>query len=615
MNLEPLLQRYVRSLTEREQAGDAPERIQDLGTYMDWLLRRQGYTVHRRVFRYDGPVRRRLAGYKEDGVDIIASRGDGDELRTYVFVLKTGDFGRAQIQPTVPGTLVHDLGLVELVDPHALANLGADPTAPLTIVAVHNGDLRGEEAGAQVRQLLERLRKSGSNREAEWWDADKIVIETLKPDRFGRRLDEVTDASLFPPAPQVFARMALDSLVRDDSGAAFDFDSVDRLLDQRLPLDRPPRDGRSNEPWPDGPPRSEREVERALTELSLFVGMLTIDARRHVRGNPLLVLESLQRILSRGMEHARRVVPTTSGVRAALAGLCGQYVEAAFDLAAHIDPLVDSQYALAMPSDSERIDYPFRVLRFAGHFACAGLVALDLGKEDEKRLNDARRFADVIRRLYKGQKDAFLTPVTDDELIELGGCWTLFRLLGEEKWTTECAAGVLDRCVWRREFRFPLPALWIEGTLPIAKDDLAILVEAWVNAPNPAPGFEDGGSELLPLLFWLANRGQQPPLSDGLAIFAPRRGSEELRKAVYFQSWQPPTNPWSEWYAGSLKLRGISHTFDVTKGVPPLLAAFEKAAAPVTPSPAATMGLPAIDWIAAMRFRNPPPMSWFTSGR
>ena len=62
MNLEPLLQRYVRSLLEREQQSNAPNRLQDLGTFMDWLLRRKSYVVRRRVFRYQGTERLKLSG-------------------------------------------------------------------------------------------------------------------------------------------------------------------------------------------------------------------------------------------------------------------------------------------------------------------------------------------------------------------------------------------------------------------------------------------------------------------------------------------------------------------------------------------------------------------------
>ncbi len=75
--MKDVLERYIRSLAERELKDDAPERLQDLGTFLDWLLERRGFTLLLRAYKHTGTARRKSAGRLQLGVDVVASKSDG----------------------------------------------------------------------------------------------------------------------------------------------------------------------------------------------------------------------------------------------------------------------------------------------------------------------------------------------------------------------------------------------------------------------------------------------------------------------------------------------------------------------------------------------------------
>src|SRR5271168_4644596 len=95
--MKDVLDRYVRSLAEQEQAGDAPEHLQDLGTFVCWLLERRGFTIYLTPYKHAGVERRKSSGRIQWGVDILAGKEDEDgENRLYRFVLKEGKIGLSE---------------------------------------------------------------------------------------------------------------------------------------------------------------------------------------------------------------------------------------------------------------------------------------------------------------------------------------------------------------------------------------------------------------------------------------------------------------------------------------------------------------------------------------
>ena len=110
--MHDLLNTYIRALTERE---DRPQTSQDLGTFVTWLLERQGFRVVMRAVRYGEGEVLKSAGDLQSGVDIRALRKEGDEEVLYRFVLKTGNLTQAGLAGS-KGTMGADLWAAARLD-------------------------------------------------------------------------------------------------------------------------------------------------------------------------------------------------------------------------------------------------------------------------------------------------------------------------------------------------------------------------------------------------------------------------------------------------------------------------------------------------------------------
>jgi hypothetical protein len=582
MSIRPLLDRYVRSLTERDHD---PGSLQDLGTFMYWLLLRMGYQIHRRVFRYEGTDRKLLSGVREHGIDIVASRPD--EGRTYCFILKTGAIGTAEFAPGKRGNIFHDLGRAEFVPEAELKALGVEDVGEVVLVAVHNGDLRRDQVGSLVEEFKQRFMRT-----LEWWDADRIVEEALMPTRDGTSIRDTADASLFPPAVQAFVRMAVDSLQRKPYGRGFDYWAVDRLSESRLPLE-PDRTNAMN----------ERQIHSIFSELALFAGMLGVDCKRVSGGTTLPVLDALERVICRVAVTCSRSEELPALWRDDLEVLLDEYIEAASTLLDHLGPVLDVPFGLAGYHDAERIAYPLRSIRFAGYLATAGLVALD-----RERRVEAERFAKALSRMVAQNQAGVLSPVIDDQLIELSAMWTLWARLDMSNRVGETARALVERFAERARAGARLPAIWMTAKLPYDEASLETLVEAWMVGPK-TPGFEDRGSLLFPLAAYLADRYGEGVPDWCLEALGPKSaGADRRASAVFPQSWQPPPVLWKLWYHQDTGDTGTAYVH-ATKGIDALLRDFVSHAAPIQPSPLERFGFPCVDWIAWKTFRTPPPMA------
>jgi hypothetical protein len=626
--MRDLLDVYVRSLTEQEQQRDAPEHRQDLGTFMCWLLERHGYDIHLRAYQREGTAHVSQRGRIQWGVDILASKPDPDGVdRAYRFVLKRGDFGSAEFQPAERGSMIHDLWLAAGRDPAEDARHAPDlgSWGRVTVVAVHNGSLKTEEIGQQVKQMCQQIEQKMPVK-VEWWQAEELVDMALAPpaDPHRRILADEADASLFPPSVRPFARLALDSLRRDPAGMGdtFDFEAVDRLIEESLPLGRSRSGHGPGVRVGEGSPLKARHVRRIGAELSLFAGMVEVECRRLAQSNTLPPLETIARILCRMMEHLRRLSPSdTNGHKRALRRivdlLLGRYIDQATLLRLHLEPLLAHPYGLALPGDGEQIDYSLRTLRLAGHLAIAGLGCLDL--EAEPRRAEASQFADALERLVKANEAAVLSPVTDDQIIELAAIWMLWLRLGRQDAVAGTAHQWLERTWVREQLGLPGPSLWIRARIPMAPQEIHTLVSAHLLGRDNEPGFRDTGTTILPLAVTLCHALGRPPENRLLAPLQPVQRSKapgELPQQVrvlYAQSWRPPPDAADEWYCQEIRYRGKVKVYDGEGGAAALAEAFQHFHEDDVPdSPAATVWKrPVIDWMAWMVWRTPPPMGMF----
>lgn len=625
--MKEALSRYIRSLTEQEQAGDAPERRQDLGTFMDWLLERQGFTIHLRTFKHEGPARVKNSGKIQYGVDILASRPDSDgEPRLYRFVLKEGKFGRAEWGARdEQGSMIHDLRLA------ADRNRRQDGWFTLeelsfkrvTVVAVHNGDLDREDLAAHVAELQETLRQQDIT--LEWWDAGRLVELALEhvPAREVPYLQQGADASLFPPGVRPFVRGALDSMHRTE-GRVFDLDAVDRLLDEVLPPgQKVVETGPSAQPA-EGSFSEPRFLRRLLSELALFAKMVEIESARVAQGLTLPVLETLERILCRAMEHTRRTPRERFGehrkpIEEMLQALIEHYVERAEVLLERLEPLRSVPHGLAIRSSSELVDYPLRTLRLGAHLASAGLaLLLDAAAPQPER---AQRFAKVLHDLWRRNEGGFANPVTDDQIIELGLIWELWLRSGMRNEAIETASSLLERLRLRKVFYLPLPALYQRARVPMKDEHTQTLVETYLSPLSAAPpAFEDRGSTMLPLAIYIAQKGGgirddllQTLAEPRLLSSRGKHAEERMERPIHLQSWMPPKDAAAAWYARGIEHSGLMQVFDVSHGVAGFVKDFLVFNQPLPRSPAEEWGFPIIDRMAWKLWRALPPMALFIS--
>ena len=617
--MKEVLDRYIRSLAERELKGGAPEYRQDLGTFVGWLLDRLGFTVLLQAYKHEGLRRVKSAGRSQWGVDLVATKPDDDGVeRTYLFVLKYGAFRRVDWQPTVRGSLVHDMWLAAGKVPHGRAGgerrevrVGGDR---VTVVAVHNGDVDREDLDQLIDNELQTIEgRYGVG--TDWWAAPQLLKLALDAIRGGPDGDgaDRADAGLFPPAVQPFVRLALDSLVRVPDGFPYDVDAVDRLLDQALPV---PANGTRKEPNGHPPLASSLQVWRVLAELSLFAEMVRVQSRRHADDLTFPTLDTLERILSRSMAAIaalsdKEVEKHRGDLAAALDVALGQYVAVAADLRERLAPLAGQPDSLALRAPGECIDYPLRTLRISGYLATAGLAALDRGAREE-----GERFADAVCELWKANPAGALHPVIDDQLIELAGAWELWLRLQLRDRVASSASALLQRFAWRRTMGFRLPATYQSARVPFPADGhpARLLVRAYYDQPGPPPpGFEDRSSTILPLAVWVSAR--LGVLDESLmAAFAPSVESEARGRGPLFpQAWQPPENAADEWYVRGIGTRGTAKVFRFREGLEKFAAEFDSFAKSLPQPPAERWGLRVIDRIAWKLWRTRPPLRMIIS--
>lgn len=574
-----ILDRYVRSLREREIGNDAPEKVQDLGTFVDWLLHREGFKVIRRPFYdlADEGMRTKKSGVLEHGIDIVAVCPN--EKRVYRFVLKQGDVTQASWGRQGRGSLFDDLKKAAALPPSAdqrhAPNLNFDR---FTIVAVHNGDRRDE-----VRELIQgevdNLKRGYVGVEnVEWWDADELVC---------RALAVGVDEDLLPPETRPFVRLVVDSLAKEPGGRLFDYRALDLAIDAILPTKE----------------CSQEDSERQISELALVVSL--IDAAAQKQDVTVPVLDTVERVICRILQtwsHATKRA-RQKAVRAVLCDLLDVYVSAAGRLLKAIEPFATEDYGLAVTPVGDVVGYPLRSLRFCGYLALAGLIELERDRRPQ-----ADEFAVFLAEVFEHNPGGCLSPVCDDQMIELGLVWQLWLRTGRRLQAARTAAKIVERLYLRSALGIMRPALWLRASVPPEETALRALLEGHLSGASQAQ-VEDGASTLLPLALYVAHRGGATCDPDWLKVFLAESGKTPL----YAEVWVPPPEAPESWYSETLLYVGVCHVVDLTAGVDGVADQVEALASPVQKSAATRLRLPALDWLAFKRWRNLPPLNLFVS--
>jgi hypothetical protein len=610
--MKQALERFIRSLAERELAGDAPETLQDLGTFVDWLAERLGYDIRLRAYKHAGLERRKSTGRLQLGADMLGTRADanGDPCLCR-FVLKVGpvttaDWGRAG----EPGNLVHDVRLAaarSVARDHEDFDFGNQVPSVVVVIAVHNGDFDAEALGGARSQLRDELAKQSV--QLEWWDADELVRLAGPLLAKGPEGEDGSDAGLFPPGVRPFARLTIESLRRD--ARAFDVRALDEYLEARLPLGRQLKRDGAKEVLEPGTPLATLPLMRQAAEIPLFAAMLLTESRIESRGSTLPLLETLERCTCRVAEHAQRHIRSTPDqhlrrVNETLRALLQQYVDVGQRLRKRLLPLCEVDFGLAIARLSEPVDYPLRCYRLLGYLAVSGLVCLDQGNEAE-----ARQFAQVIVALWERNDAACESPVTDDQVIELVAIWSLLLRLGFEAKVGERASSLVYRSWARRVAGMPLPGLWQHARVPMGDRDARILATVHTAGRNSDAEFVDDASTLLSVATYVGYKygGLDTDIVERLRRGVQDKRGRDVVARCSFQLWQPPKDAADEWYAHEIAYRGVSHQFLEPHDRPAFIKEFEEQALPPLASRAHGIGLPTIDIIAWKRWRTLPDAS------
>lgn len=624
--MRDLLDLYVRSLAEREDAGDAPEYRQDLGTLMDWLLEQLGFTVHMHSYKHTGTSRRKSSGDKQLGVDILASKVNTDGSETvYLFVLKPGDIGRAEWAAGVSGKLQQDLWSAATRSPEIDKWFAptANRWAQRTIVVVHNGDLDKTDLGSQIDTDIRAIRAQYSI-ETKWWDAEKLVELALQCDT------SILEGSILPPAARPFIRIAIDSLRRAPHGREFDIHAVDQYLEQLLPGDAPLVKDRNTPPL--------LRLRRQISELSLAANIIIEQSRRVAGGTTLPALDSLERMMCRTMAWlqrlpnedidqliteakkppGRRQKGHEARVLRALQSLIDQYIGMAIALKDKLQAFSRDRHGLAFARPSEPVDYPLRILRFSGYLAAAGLFLYE-----RNELDQARHLSIVIRDMWDNNEGGALSPVTDDQVVEIGMSFELWLSLGMKTEVQKFAGMMFERFLHRQQFGAPFPAIWMRSSIPMRESDRRTLVEAYLSGLDYRPaGFTDDASTILPMLIYVLRRcGTSVSDDQIISVLGMSEKNATHRRRICLQAWAPPETAAEHWYSRSVTDEGDCHSFNLHYGnllgarpsdtmADRLVPEYERVGKKtLRESLAERLNLSPMDRIAWKRWRIPPPGS------
>ncbi|MCB9880153.1 MAG: hypothetical protein H6834_00055, partial [Planctomycetes bacterium] len=591
MSIADALVRFIRAL---EVSSARPDTRQDLGTFLNWLLPRDGFSL-RLPFRYPGPRRKVERGTLIEGVDLVASKRTDDEREhLYLFVLAREDANDPSHLPEVMDRALMAIGGHA---PSDFIDLFIDEgiCESVSIVAVDNGVLDREALAHWRGAITQRIRDAGF--ELLWWPVPTLVDHGLVA------LGLPHDETVFPPMIRAFYSAVRSGL---ETRGRLELEAIDRLLHQRLGVD---------------PARSIADARYLLSELSLFTAMLThLDAARST--GLLDVIDALYRVATASIA-AVLTVPGGREDAVTVETLVDQlrtFVEVGERLADVLTPLSEVPEGLVVSGGSEKIDWPLRTTRLVRDLAVVAHVAGELiGRMKGRAEADDEHLERMVEKcirvsvgLAQNNEGGLCTPIVDDQLIEHAIIWRVWLAHGMSETVRRMAEQMVQRWRLRRYMGLPGPGLYQHFSAPMQDRDTQVLAEVWSDPESRPPAFEEGGSTLLPVALVVASRLGVSFEPDVIAAFGAITVGGRERPAIHAQSWSLPADAPSRWYDLSeddLNRRGVCRVHALSD-LPMFLARFAEWQVAIETSPARQMGLESLDLMAWVRWRVRPPVRW-----
>src|SRR5205085_12332087 len=128
------------------------------------------------------------------------------------------------------------------------------------------------------------------------------------------------------------------------------------------------------------------------------------------------------------------------------------YIGGGIRLAEKLISISPEEYSLAIPLQGEALNYPMRTLRLAAYLAVAILASVELGDAPT-----ATELGACLSRLRQTDSGGLCSPVTNDQMIELGAVWQAWVRLGLFDEAALCARSVIERMFLRRAFKLKGP--------------------------------------------------------------------------------------------------------------------------------------------------------------
>ena len=594
MQVRDVLDRYVRMMTEQERALDAPERRNDLGTLLAWVLRRHGFQILIKPYRHVRTRIRKASGFRQNGVDILA-RCDVDGVpHLYRFVLKSGDFTRKDVGLGLrKGTMLHDLHLAaslrETLEECRAAQIDPDK-CQVMIVAVHNGDMESDLKGWWLSKWKTKFLKDYEVT-LDWWSADRIVDLLITPSLSGRGLGEENDVSIFPPACRAYVRSVVDS-VRISEGSHIDMFALRHYTKTAMSTD--------------GDEKQDRLLLRACSEMALVVHMIDLESRANAHGTCVPALSAIEHMICAILAHSsnqggKKI--SMKALRESIGQLIVLYTEQASAFAQKLRGLQSHLYGLAMSGESEVIDYPLRTLRIISTLALAGLMSLEVGNKSE-----ADSLADLCASLWCSNRGAASGPIADDNIIELSILWELWLKTDRVSVAVQTAAEVVVGFCQRMCQGYPLPTYSESASWPMMDSDVEALVGAYNGTPEGAH-VVFSTSATLPLAVFVGWR--EAPVEISQLLFKLNEAADQRfdhkqqQPAWHTFAWVPPDEAVNQWYEKKIINAGVAEDFSL-ENIPSFVSLYAEFNTAIAPSIADKLGFPSLDRVAWRLHRTYP---------
>jgi len=457
------VEHYLAGLTERGE----------LDVLLRNLLIADGYEVLKRASR----------GEKEYGVDLAATRQEGDGVHLYLFQVKRGDLDRT-VWDVGPNSVRASLNEA-LDEPYASFLKLPGPPVKRHLIVVFNGEVK-EDARRQFDNFAREQCRWRPDTEITFWNISTLV---------GRVEGVLIGEGLVPDVDTLLLKKTL--AFADVPQYAFgELTTLLKALTGNVPSIK------------------AAPVRRLFATVRLLTRMVAEYARRGgAYRNAILASEITLLILADWC--TEREVFRIRELSALYARQLEDYLADLRAVRDRLEPALYLEHGLALGGMQEIVEYPLRTFEVLGWLALHVLVALHLGETEE-----AERTCDLIA-LTINRNPAAARPLLDNHGIEIGLVALAFAYCERQGEAARYASHVLQNLQLRKQLGRPLPELY---------NNVGAVLEEAASGTRPVE-FEDSSSTLIPLLLELLLwDGDERALRSFAGAF----------KGVNLQTWYPP---------------------------------------------------------------------------